>query len=419
VELGVDLRQVDPESVRQALAEALREASLARRNPPHGADAPDRPGRVPLEAFGPTRRSIIWEFNRLFWQHLPAWEQASGQGYEKALPTGVSDGHNPEGIAHSVSEFRDLLMDLGKRGQLPEELFVLEIGVGTAERARRWMDTFRDMDRDAGTDFYPKLRFLVADYSMPTLNRAMEKLEAHRVLTSFLAVDALDPFRSLSFLRYKVLYIHLTNVYDNLPTDELALRNGKLYRVEVRASLRRDSVERIALDSGIPADSFNRCVKRLLEIGPEHFSDDGKGVRFWRDVWDSIRLDERLVAVDNLADAFLPAGMRPAHIENLIAEAPGDLRFQLSSGAAESFLNTIPLLHPRGYLQVQDIFVERLEDYLHGYRGPGKMDGSIVNWVNGALLAEVGEQAGYDVHFEPFRYRAGSQTSVLYTTQRE
>jgi hypothetical protein len=95
------------------------------------------------------------------------------------------------------------------------------------------------------------------------------------------------------------------------------------------------------------------------------------------------------------------------------------MRFQLSSGATESFANTIPLLHPKGVLQVQDIFVEKLNDYLHGFRGPGKMDGSIVNWVNGAFLAEVGKQAGYDVHFAPFKYRKGSKTSVLYTTQRE
>jgi hypothetical protein len=95
------------------------------------------------------------------------------------------------------------------------------------------------------------------------------------------------------------------------------------------------------------------------------------------------------------------------------------MRFHLSSGATESFANTIPLLHPRGCLQVSDIFVERLNDYLHGFRGPGKMDGSIVNWVNGALLAEVGRQAGYDVHFAPFKYRKGSKTSILYTTQRE
>ena len=422
VELGVDLRQVDESTLREALTEALEEAALEHRNPvraPEGPNGNGRPGWVKLEPFGAARKSIIWEFNRLFWQNLPLWEKATGKGYEKALPTGVSDGHNPEAIADSVSEFRDSLRDLEAQSQLPEELFVLEIGVGTAERAVRWLDKFREMDRDQATHYYPKIRFLLADYSMPTLNRAMERLKSHRELTSFLAVDAMDPFKSLSFLRYKVLYIHLTNVYDNLPTDELALRDNRLYAVEVCASLRSTDVDRICRDANIPSETLGRCVKRLIEIGPEHFSEDGQGVHFWQSVWDSIRLEERLVAVDNLADAPMPPGMRPAHIENLIADAPGDLRFQLSSGAAESFLNTIPLLHPRGYLQVQDIFVERLSDYLHGFRGPGKMDGSIVNWVNGALLAEVGEQAGYDVHFVPFRYREGSQTSVLYTTQRE
>ena len=60
-----------------------------------------------------------------------------------------------------------------------------------------------------------------------------------------------------------------------------------------------------------------------------------------------------------------------------------------------------------------------LEEYSMGFHGPGKLDGSIVNWVNGALLREVAERAGYNVHFAPFRYRAGSKTSVLYTTRRE
>ena len=37
----------------------------------------------------------------------------------------------------------------------------------------------------------------------------------------------------------------------------------------------------------------------------------------------------------------------------------------------------------------------------------------------GALLAEVGAQAGYDLHFGRFHYREGSRTSILYTTHRE
>ena len=79
----------------------------------------------------------------------------------------------------------------------------------------------------------------------------------------------------------------------------------------------------------------------------------------------------------------------------------------------------LPLLHPRGFLEVQDIFVSDMDDYRRGFKGPGKLDGSLVAWVNGALLRVVGARAGYDVHFAPFPYRPGTKTTVLYTTQRD
>src|SRR5206468_2794779 len=80
-------------------------------------------------------------------------------------------------------------------------------------------------------------RCLRADYSLPTLDRAMSAVEAHRDVVSMIATDALNPLRALSFLRYKILYVHLTNVYDNLPVDELVRRDGQLYLVETRAYL--------------------------------------------------------------------------------------------------------------------------------------------------------------------------------------
>ena len=130
-------------------------------------------------------------------------------------------------------------------------------------------------------------------------------------------------------------------------------------------------------------------------------------------------LEERLVCLEDLPDFPFPGGLDPAQLEDILQEAPSDIRFHLSSGAVESFRSTLPLLHPRGFLQVQDIFVTNLNQYRLGFHGPGKMDGSIVDWVNGVLLREVAERAGYDVHFAPFRYREGSRTSILYTTQRE
>lgn len=412
IEVGVDLRQVRPETLREDFVSALQ-------------DAADVSGgsrkRVYLEPFVPVRSCLMWTFNNMFWQHLPLWEAATGKSFEKALPGGTSDANHPEAVADAVADFWTLLKDLDSHNQLPPEIFVLEIGVGTGKRAALWLNRFRELDNERGTQYYPRIRFLLSDYSMPTLNRAMETVREHRELGSFLAVDALDPFKSLSFLRYKILSIHLTNVYDNLPTDEIVVRDGMLFYVEVRSYVSAAAAARISETFGIPVNEFGRTVNRLLEVGPQHVFPSGveQGVAFWRAVWDAIRLEERFVAIQSILDAPLPAGVKPGLLENFVGEGVKNQRFHLSSGAVESFLNTMPLLHPRGYLQVQDLFVTKLEDYSRMFRGPGKMDGSIVNWVNGALLAEVGAQAGYDVHFAPFHYRHGSRTSILYTTHRE
>jgi hypothetical protein len=409
-DIAVDLRQIQPETIRTSLSEALNGA---------GPDALDAPRRVYLEAFTPMRSSIIWTFNSVFWKHLPMWEQFSGKGYEKALPGGHSDGHNVQAIEDSVQEFWEQLHTTESRHLLPPEIYVLEIGVGTGERACRWLDRFKALDCEKGTQYYSKLRFLAGDYSVVTLHRVMESLGAHRQLSSFVEVEAMNPFKALSHLRYKVMLITLSNVYDNLPTDELVLRDGKLFFIEVRAYVPAGEEQRICEKYGIPLEGFQKSIHKLLEDGPESFSSLEQGMGFWKEVWAAVRLEERLVSAHNLSEAHLPNGMKPSYIEGLIENAPANIRFHLSSGATESFINTIPLLHPRGCLQVQDIFVEKLTDYLHGFRGPGKLDGSIVNWVNGALLEVIGAQSGYDVHFAPFRYRKGSKTSILYTTQRE
>jgi hypothetical protein len=412
IELGVDLRQVRLESLKEEFVSALNDttdpAAATRK-------------RIYLEPFTPARWGVIWRFNNLFWQHLPLWENASGHGFESALPGGTSDANHPEAVADAVADFWTLLKDLDSHNQLPPEIFALEIGVGSGRRASAWLDRFRALDRERGTNYYPRIRFLLADYSMPTLDRALEAVREHRELASVLAVDALDPFKSLSFLRYKVLSIHLTNVYDNLPTDEIVVRDGKLYYLETRAYVPAPAVARICEAFGIPSTEFVRTVTRLLEVGPQHVHHGNieHGVTFWRSVWDAIRLEERYVAIQSILDAPLPMGVKPGLLENFVGDGVMNQRFHLSSGALESFINTVPLLHPRGYLQVQDIFVTKLDDYGKLFRGPGKMDGSIVNWVNGALLAEVGAQAGYDVHFAPFHYREGSRTSILYTTHRE
>ena len=230
----------------------------------------------------------------------------------------------------------------------------------------------------------------------------------------------MNPLKTLSFLRHKVLQVHSTNVYDNLPDEEVVRRDGRLYFVQVRAYRADDRSGALSsTEFDVPLDQMRSTVDRMLSGSPEFLGDPARGVAFWMELWKAVRLEERLVLVEDLPDFPFPDGLDAAKVEDILQNAPSDFRFHLSSGALESFVNTLPLLHPRGYLQVQDIFVTDLDQYRLGFYGPGKLDGSLLNWVNGALLREVAERAGYDVHFAPFHYRKGSRTSVLYTTRRE
>lgn len=409
LEVHIDMRQVMPGALRE---------EILRTMPSCDGPAPHQ-GAVFLEEFKSFRESIAWGFNRLYWHRLADWEEFTGRGYEQALPGGKSDANHPAAVADCVADFWTLVRDLERRKQLPEEIFVLEIGVGMGRRAGLWMDRFRALDTERGTNYYPRLRFLLGDYSLATLERSRPAMNNHLELCSFVVLDALNPLKNLAFLRHKILHIHLTNVYDNLPDEEFARREGQLYAVQVRAFVPAADARRITKEFGIAATEITRTVNRLLEGGPDYLADRQRGLKFWQNIWQAMRLDERLVSLEDLPQVALPSGFHQEQLEEVLEDAPSEVRFHLSSGALESFQNTVPLLHPRGFLQVQDIFVTNFNDYRLGFHGPGKLDGSIVNWVNGTLLREVAERAGYDVHFAPFHYREGSRTSVLYTTLRE
>jgi hypothetical protein len=295
----------------------------------------------------------------------------------------------------------------------------MEIGVGSGARARLWLDKFKALDDDLGSGFYSRLKFLLGDYSPATLETALAAVGPHAPICSVIPIDAANPFKTLSFLRFKILFIHLTNVYDNLAFDEIARRDGQLYLVEVRPYIGAAAAKRLTTEFGATPEQLPNMIGRLLESGPEAIGSLERGMVFWNCIWSAIRLEERLRVLNEGDEAHLPRGVSRSALDDLLADAPQEVRFHLSRGAAESFVNTVPLLHPRGYLQVQDIFVSTMKEYLQGFRGPGKLDGSFVTWVNGAFLRAVGARAGYDVHFAPFRYRKGSKTQILYTTPRD
>src|ERR1700730_17449146 len=273
VDVHIDTRQISPGALRGKLHEAMLRAD---------PEAPRPDGRLVLEDFHSFRASIAWKFNGLYWHHLTDWEKATGRSYEQALPGGKSDANHASAVADSVADFWTLLKDLEGHHQLPAELFVLEIGVGMGTRSGLWLDRFRALDEERGTQYYPRLKFLLADYSLATLERSRPAVHAHLDLCSFLVLDALNPIKTLAFLRHKILQIHLTNVYDNLPDEELERRDGKLYLVEVRAYLSTPDAQRIAEEFALGVPEIGPMVRRLLDVGPDCFAERSKGVAFWQ-----------------------------------------------------------------------------------------------------------------------------------------
>ena len=141
----------------------------------------EQPG-LPLEPWVPGRDSCIWRFNQLYWQALSHWEVATGREYEQSLPGGESDARNTEAARELILELFRIWDELDARRALPEELYVLELGVGNGSQARTWLDEFVQLDRRHGREYYHRLRYLMGDYSPHVLERAHLTVAHHAEL---------------------------------------------------------------------------------------------------------------------------------------------------------------------------------------------------------------------------------------------
>lgn len=408
VEVAVDLR-------RAAGPDACLEKALRGLSPGNEAD-----GRFYLEDWSWGTESCIWKFNSLYWSALGLWEESTGRGYEQALPGGQSDATNVDATYHLAHELLSIWDELAARQLLPSELQVLELGVGNGRQAQVFLDELARLDAERGSDHYRHLNYLMADYSPHVLRIARKQVAAHADHVSTIALDATRPMETLNFLREKVFFVYISNVYDNLPTEEVALLRNRLYRVQVRAYIPAGPAIELAGSSGLEPRQLASVVSRLLRLGPEllsesdssHFPDPLAATALWRKVWDALRLEERYVPLEGIdafevADGVFGELLRPA------LEECGDVRMHLSNGAVASFSDTLPLLHPMGFLHCHDLFVTEGTQYLRGFRGPGKYEGSVVNWVNGPFLAAIGANLGCKVTFRPFVHREASNVVTL------
>ena len=416
VEVALDVRRSGDPALGNLALGNLAGARLGRQ--------PD--GRVYLEDWGPGSKSCVWDFNSLYWSALELWEKVSGRTYEQFLPGGESDARNRAGARELIGDLFAVWDQLAESEALPEELYVAELGVGNGGQAKIFLDEFREMDRAARRGYYRRLHYLMCDYSSYVLDMAREAVAAHADHISSLSLDATQPATSLRFLRGKAFLLYISNVYDNLPSDEVAQLGGQAYQVHARAYFPPDAAADLAASVAAAPGQLPGLVSQLLRLGPallpdvapSHVSDAASAVRFWRQAWSVLRLEERYVPLTGL-DLYPVAGSVNGEVLRPLLESGADIRMHVSNGAVASFIDSLPLLHPFGKLVCHDLFVTEVHGYQVSFRGPGKYDGSVVNWVNGPLLAHVGRRRGFDVQYRPFRHRSGGNIVTMTAQARD
>ena len=422
-ELAVDLRRCAAPGATVPANTLAAEVTAALAE----AGDTEHPGRrVWLEPWVPGSASHVWRFNALYWQHLADWEKTTGKEYERALPGGESDGRNADAARDLILDLFKIWDELANRRALPAELYVLELGVGNGGQARAFLDAFTELDRRHGRDYYRRLHYLMGDYSAHVLDRARQAVAHHDSRVSGLVLEATRLSGSVGFLTGKAFCVYISNVYDNLPADEVAAIRGRVYLVQVRSFLPAGDAAAIAERFGIAVADLAPLTERLLRIGPEllaesvpeKFPDTGEAVRFWQATWAALRQAERYVPLEGL-DTYQVTPAVTGEILRPLLTAEGDVRMHVSNGALASFADTLPLLHPFGRLVCHDLFTTGHEQYRTGFFGPGKYDGSTVNWVNGPLLSLLASRRGFDVRFTPFKQRPGSNVKTLTAQVRD
>jgi hypothetical protein len=218
----------------------------------------------------------------------------------------------------------------------------------------------------------------------------------------------------LSFLRFKILFVHLTNVYDNLTFDEIARRDNKLYVIEVRPYISAAALELIKSEFG-----FGRAELLARSNGCWRMARSPSAItrRAWR--------SGRGSGISSASKSGCAPSMRAT--KGTCRRAATDPRWTMCWQRCRT--TSVPPLTGRGGELRQHCGVAspaglpagagHLRHQHQGLRAglprPWKADGSFVTWVNGAFLHAVGARAGYHVNFAPFTYRKGSKTQILYT----
>ncbi len=259
-ELTVDLGQVvSPQDLQRCFAEAL--------------DGPQRAPGVDIGRFGPVGASPIWEFNAAFWNHMPGYMAAVGRGVRESIGGSPDDGQAR--TREHARRFGTLLAaaaaaaagaDTASGARPARPLAYLDVGAADTGYAETLI-------RHLAATCHTPMHYVVADRAAGALRRARARLGPGRgpVSVRYLALDLAQPARALEEYRGRLLTVHLTNLLDNLPGEELVQVDGRHYLLHTCLYLPAAALEQLARQHRLDPGQLAADLSNLADTGVDPF----------------------------------------------------------------------------------------------------------------------------------------------------
>ncbi len=269
------------------------------------------------------------------------------------------------------------------RSSLPEQLTILELGAGTGLHARYFLDAFAALGREAGSDFYDRLTYVVTDrfgrtvtgWEQTGLFAEHEGHVALRVCDAAAPSELLVPGGGVASSFGAPLVVFCNYLLDVLPSRIARRAVGGLEQLCVRthlvggaAALKLAGLASLDEARALAAGGGSADLTRLLPLFPQ--------------------LD--------FETAFRPWTPSAGADEALASAISGDDRAIINGGALECLGKLLNLLHESGFVVVNDYGPVRFED-VASHIGVQRFGGSVALGLNFPLLEQVLVKRGLTV----------------------
>jgi tetratricopeptide (TPR) repeat protein len=304
-------------------------------------------GRFVIEDFVPLADSLEWELGQQYFR-----ERGSKAFIGDAIPVPFAINNDGALSRRTAETFFASVVEAEREGPLEPTLYVLELGIGVGLFARFFLDAFQEICAGEGKDFYRRLSYIAADRSERMLADACRHgvFANHPGRYLVRVVDAQEPGRYLDDLVgpasragiFRLRAVFLNYLLDCLPAAHLKIQqaadgaaSAEVLRLCVRTCLARH----------LPLGEFTRLTAE--ELSQRARSGSAADRRALMELYGLFASEYDYRSLDGGALPYLDFAVR-------VAREHKTTYLLHNYGAIQSLEGLLRLLHPRGFIAIND-----------------------------------------------------------------